>query len=86
MSVVDFGARELSQACMGFFDAVADSSVVVRPSADLSAAVVNASKRRIGDSWAWVRRGGSSPLVAACLALRGVAVQPERVQMYVGFS
>lgn len=86
VSVIDFGARELSQACMGFFDAVADSSVVVRPSADLSAAVVNASKRRIGDSWAWVRRGGSSPLVAACLALRGSAVQPERVQMYVGFS
>lgn len=86
VAVVDFGARELAQACMTFYDAVADSALSVRPSADLSAAVVKASKRRIGDSWAWVRRGGSSPLVAASLALRGVQAQPEAVQIYVGFS
>ena len=47
----------------------------------LTDAVTGATKRRVGESWAWSRRGHAdiSPLVAATLARWGVVAAPEEL-------
>ncbi len=91
VEVVRLGTREFVQACSGFYDAIVEQTIRVRPSAALDAAVVAAAKRSVSDSWAWARKVGSydvSPLVAASIAVWGTQHLPEReaVEMYVGFS
>ncbi len=66
-----YGSRELIDACLGFFDAVTDGTLTVRAHPALDAAVAAATKREVGDAWAWTRKnsaGNISPLVAATLA------------------
>jgi hypothetical protein len=45
----------------------------------LTDAVVGATKRQVGDAWAWKRRGHSdiTPLVAATLARWAAVTAPE---------
>lgn len=69
-------ARELIDACGGFYDAVMDRTVRIRRHARLDDAAAGAAKRSVGDSWAWTRKNASadiSPLVAATLALWGAS-------------
>lgn len=69
--VVEIGAREYSQACGAFYDAVQDGSLRHRGQQNLESAVDAARKRALGDSWAWHRRNARSditPLVAVTLA------------------
>lgn len=66
-------AQTLAASCGAFVDAVADRSLVFRPTVDdgMSAAIASARQRKVGDGWAWSRRDSSSditPLVAATLA------------------
>jgi len=68
------GPREMAQACGAFFDAAVSPEPTLRhlnePS--LNAALTAATKRPLGDAWAWSRKTGDiSPLVAATLALHG---------------
>jgi len=70
---------ELVRACGDFHDAAVHAQVSHRGDYRLTDAVVGASKRQVGDAWAWKRRGNAdiSLLVAATLARWGVVAAPE---------
>lgn len=69
VSVTDF-----VRACGDFHDAAVHGRLSHRGDYRLTDAVANATKRSVGDAWAWRRRGGAdiSPLVAATLARWGI--------------
>jgi hypothetical protein len=70
---------DLVRACGLFHDAALNAQLAHRGDYRLSDAVVGASKRQVGDAWAWKRRGHAdiSPLVAATLAHWAVVAAPE---------
>jgi hypothetical protein len=70
---------ELARACGDFHDAAIHARISHRGDYRLADAVQGATKRRLGDSWVWQRRGYAdiSPLVAATLARWGVVAAPE---------
>jgi hypothetical protein len=73
---------EFCSACGDFYDAALTRTVAHRGDYRLSEAVAAASRRNVGDKWAWRRRGGAdiSPLIAATLARWGAVtatVLPE---------
>ncbi len=72
---------ELVRACGDFHDAAAHARISHRSDYRLTDAVTSATKRRVGEAWAWQRRGKTdiSPLVAATLAYWGVITAPEKV-------
>jgi hypothetical protein len=66
--------REYSQACGALFDDVANLQVRHIGQPELTAAAMGASKRPLGDAWAWSRKSSAvdiSPLVGCTLALWG---------------
>lgn len=72
--VVAVTAREHAQACGSFYDLVDQRAVRHLGQQALSAAVAGATKRTLGESWAWSRKNSTvdiSPLVASTLALWG---------------
>lgn len=67
-------AKEHAQACGLIYDAVQGRTVRHLAQAELNAAVRVATRRTLGDAWAWARRGSTvdiSPLVACTLAFWG---------------
>lgn len=72
---------ELVRACGDFHDAAIHARLSHRGDYRLTDAVIGASKRPVGEAWAWKRRGGAdiSPLVAATLARWGVVSAPEEL-------
>jgi phage terminase large subunit-like protein len=71
------GPREMAQACGAFFDAAVGPNPVLRhlDEPSLNAALAAATKRPLGDAWAWSRKSGDiTPLVAATLALHGYSL------------
>lgn len=84
-------AREMAAACGALYDAVMERRVRFRRQSSLEDAVACASRRPLGDAWAWGRResgGDISPLVAVTLALHGasVPVQHEPLVIVLGGS
>lgn len=81
VSVTTVTAREHSQACGMFYDAVVQKRLRHRGEPRITSALRAATKRQLGDSWAWSRRtsvGDITPLVAATLALWGAnQAQPD---------
>lgn len=78
VTVIEVSPREYTQACGAIFDAVMEHDTVRHlGQPDLDAAVAAARPKPVGDSaWKWARRDVSediTPLVAATLALSGVA-------------
>lgn len=74
VDVATVNTTEHAQACGSFFDAVAGGVVHHRGDPGLADAVRGASKRPLGDAWAWSRKTSSvdiSPLVAVTLAFLG---------------
>lgn len=72
-------ARDVAQACSALLDGMIRRTVWHRDVASLTAAVKGASRRTMGDAWAWSRRSSLvdiSPLVALTLALWGTS-RPE---------
>jgi hypothetical protein len=70
-------ARDVAQACSGLLDGLIRRSVWHTADGRLDAAVRGASRRPMGDAWAWSRKNSLvdiSPLVAATLALWGCGV------------
>lgn len=66
--------KEVAQACAGFVDAVVRRAVTHRGQPELDAAVEGASRRPLGDAWAWSRKSSAvdiSPLVAVTFARAG---------------
>jgi hypothetical protein len=72
---------ELVRACGDFHDAAVAAQLSHRGDYRLSDAVLGATKRPVGDAWAWKRRGQAdiSPLIAATLARWGVVAAPETI-------
>lgn len=67
--------RDYTDACGGLFDAVVGSEVRNVPHPAMAQALAGASKRPLGDAWAFDKRKASAditPLVAAALARWGV--------------
>lgn len=80
-------ATEHGQACGMFFDGVAGSELRHLGDARLRVALKGATRRTLGDSWAWSRRSSAvdiSPLVAVSLAWWGA--RRKRVYRTGGFS
>jgi hypothetical protein len=79
VEVISYGGRELANASAMFFDRVADEKIKVRYHNVLDQAVAGATRRSVGDAWAWGRRQSGvdiSPLVAVTLASH-VAMKPS---------
>lgn len=76
VEVVTTSAREMAQACGGLYDAATlptdndGRRLRHRGQASLNAALAGASKRPLGDAWAWDRKTATdiSPLVTVTLA------------------
>ena len=70
---------DLVRACGDFHDAAVGARISHRGDYRLTDAVIGATKRQVGDAWAWKRRGNTdiSPLVAATLARWGAVTAPE---------
>lgn len=74
--VVEWSGRDYANACGRFFDAVTDGKLRHPGSPELDEAVEVATKRPLGEAWAWARQAGDiSPLVAATLALWGAQTE-----------
>ena len=70
-------ARDVAQGCSALLDGLIRRTVWHTTTAALTAAVRGASRRPMGDAWAWSRKNSLvdiSPLVAVTLALWGTAV------------
>jgi hypothetical protein len=69
---------EFVRACGNFYDAAGQARLSHRGDYRLTDAVTAATKRKVGDSWVWARRGFGdiSPLAAATLAHWGVLTAP----------
>lgn len=67
------GPKEYAQACGLFFDKVEQQGLRHLGSPELEAAIKGATRRPLGDAWAWSRKSGVdiSPLVAFTIALWG---------------
>ena len=75
-TVVKTSTREYAEACGGLFDAVLQSAVRNVPHPAMAQALAGATKRPLGDAWAFDKRKASAditPLVAAALARWAVA-------------
>jgi hypothetical protein len=79
-------AREHANACGLLFDLVEEKGLRHLGTAELSSAVKGATKRPLGDAWAWSRKDSHvdiSPLVAATLALFAASSQADTGDEYV---
>lgn len=82
VAVTCVSAQEYANACGHFVDLVEQAAFTHLGTGELAAAVRGATKRPLGDKWAWQRRSGVdiSPLVAVTLAAWGVVAarsEPE---------
>jgi len=75
VKVEAINATEVARACGSLFDAVTQRTLRHIGQAELADAVRGATKRSLGDAWAWNRKNLSvdiSPLVCITLALHGI--------------
>jgi len=70
------GARDMANACGAFFDLATSDQLRHVDQPALNQAAMAATKRPLGEAWAWSRKGSTvdiCPLVAATLATFGHA-------------
>jgi hypothetical protein len=80
--------KEVAQACAAFVDAVVRHAVTHRGQPELDAAVEGASRRPLGDAWAWSRKSSAvdiSPLVAVTFARVGARQKEAAVAPMVAW-
>ena len=65
VNVTAAGLDDYVAACAGLFDAVAAKEVTHGAYQELDAAVAAATKRKVGDRWAWARRSGDISMLEA---------------------
>lgn len=84
VSVVELSSADVTQACGGFYDAIADSTVTIRMSDVLDRNAASVARQPVGDAWRWCRRGDDvSPIVAVTLAwAASKQAKPKRVFAY----
>ena len=80
LNTLEVGARDYAASCGTMYDAIMDGRLEHLGDSILGDAVASATRRRLGDRWAWKRTSDESPitpLVAASLALWGaISVAP----------
>lgn len=84
VAVTLLGARDMAQACGLFFNLVSDAQLRHLDDDFLNLAVAGATRRPLGDAWAWARRtslADIAPLVAATVAVRAASVAPEAIDV-----
>jgi hypothetical protein len=82
IEIKTIGGSELAKACGQIFDEVDQKNVRHLGQPELLSAIKGASRRPLGDAWAWSRRNSAadiSPLVAVTLALWGVGDLAEEL-------
>lgn len=80
VKVEDVSATDYAKACGLLFDTVDEKGLRHLGGLDLRRAVKGATKRPLGDAWAWDRKNSTvdiSPLVAGSLALWGYSHESE---------
>ncbi len=90
VTVLKATSSDMAQACGALYDDLVNDRARHQNAAPLNAAVAAATKRKLGDSWAWARESTSadiSPLVAVTLARWGHTIkaheapdEPEALQ------
>lgn len=70
LDIVTMSTRDMTAACGGFAQALADRAISIRSHDALMAAVASSRRRPVGDAWALRRAGGGDicPVVAAVAA------------------
>ena len=83
LELVPVTMRQYGRACGWFYDQVMEARITHLDQFQLNDAVSSATKRPLGDQWAWNRRGGVniSPLVAASLAAWTAGTRPSTIPM-----
>lgn len=74
LDTIEVGARDYAASCATMYDAIVDGKLAHLGDTILSDAVASATRRRLGDRWAWRRSNDETsitPLVAASLAVWG---------------
>jgi len=81
LNTLEVGARDYAASCATMYDAIVDGQLAHLGDTILTDAVASATRRRLGDRWAWKRTSDDcpiTPLVAASLALWGaISVAPK---------
>lgn len=81
LNLLELGARDYAASCGTMFDAIHDGTLAHLGDTLLADAVGAATRRRLGDRWAWKRTSDESPitpLVAASLAVWGAIAVPDK--------
>ena len=70
VEVIAVNMRQYGQACGSFYDAVEEGTVAHLGDVRLQTAVDNATRRKLGEQWAWSRKSDAdiTPLVSVTLA------------------
>jgi phage terminase large subunit-like protein len=70
VEVIAVNMRQYGQACGSFYDAVEEGTIAHLGDVRLQTAVDNATRRKLGEQWAWSRKSDAdiTPLVAVTLA------------------
>lgn len=79
-TVVTLSTAEFIAACGGMYDGIVNRTIQIRRHQAVDDAAHAASKRTIGDRWAWARKVGAydaTPLVAMSIALWGTKHRPD---------
>ncbi len=79
--VTTTSASDMAQACGSFYDAVIEGRLRHVNDRELNDAVDGATKRNLGDAWAWDRKNplvNIAPLVAVTLAAHGLSLYGDR--------
>lgn len=86
VEVTIVSAKDHANACGSLFDAVERDAFRHLDQPELAQAVKAATKRPLGDAWAWSRKGGVdiSPLVAVTLAAWGAETMSPIEEPWVG--
>jgi hypothetical protein len=79
---------DLVRGCGDFHDAAVHCRLSHRGDYRLTDAVTSATKRQVGEAWAWARRGNAdiAPLVAATLAHWGLVTHPPQAKRYAAVT
>ena len=70
VNVIPVNMRQYGQACGSFFDAVEEGTIAHLGDGRLDEAIAGATKRKLGEQWAWSRNSNAdiTPLVACSIA------------------
>ena len=79
-AVTTLTTSEFASSCAGLFDRIQERTLVHREDPALDAAVAVATKRGLGDQWAWSRRSSAADITALVAASVAVSVWEQHAR------